>query len=452
MAITRLSLDGYGARPAGDFSGKTPLAVAEFDVLRAVRTLCGAAIVRVGGANGPGRGYLMGDATGTRLRWRAPRSTAAGEWVRVDADGTYVLLDGEDPDRWIEVQVVATALRPAAWVEPIELAEVYGSPPAIEDLDAAQAAAGRVSQTTLTLSAPAGLALANTTAWLDPHDAATYELSWDGTAWHAPHSEAEALATLGTQTIPAGGSVALYVRRTIAAGAAATPRRLVVLHASCDDGAGGRAHSSVRGLYRIANAAEYRFYATASAPIPGQDAPYAVSPTLPATPTPTLADGSYYVGVTWFNGYIESGLRSARRLIIAAGQQATVPPSAPHAVQIRAAGSGTCLVEALYDRTVDVADGTAADTWALWWTTNGSDPNPAGAPNAQVTMTFAGGVATLRYAGIPAQAHGTLVRVLVRARIAAGPTDSENLDIVSTTVRTVGPASGQGAGIPLGEL
>jgi hypothetical protein len=194
--------------------------------LAAVGTLPGVAVVAAAGRNGPGTGRLRSYRDGTWLAWQAPGSASYGVAVACAADGSYVLEDGDDPDRWLRVQVYRAHLVPGPAEDLVHLRDVFSNAIGGAAVSAADAIAGRVDTVELTLVAqqPAG----ELRVWL-AEASAGLELSADGLSWSAPTTEETALA-LGS--LLAGQSRPLFLRRTIPAAAASTPALLNLVHLS----------------------------------------------------------------------------------------------------------------------------------------------------------------------------------------------------------------------------
>jgi len=177
----------------------------------------------------------------------------------------------------------------------------------------------------------------------------------------------------------------------------------------------GRYYHDARGLYRVFNAAGYRFYRSNSGPPAESDTPFATNATLPHEPTDTYADGTWYLSVSYFNGVLDSGFlplgphgETYLRLDIAAGAASGSPPMGPNDWRLEAQAAGVVRVLGVYFESGD----DRADEWAIAYTTNGSTP-PADTPD--VTQTMAGGLAVLAY-DLPGQSHGTTVKVRLQTR------------------------------------
>ena len=121
------------------------------------------------------------------------------------------------------------------------------------------------------------------------------------------------------------------------------------------------------------------------------------------------------------------------------GALVSASPSAPAAYAIAAAAGGTMTITAHYPYLPDGTD--AADTWALWITSNGDVPDPDAAADDTVTMVKTTGVARLSYT-TEAFDDAATIKAIVRTRRAGAPDyDSANTTIVSAVADTDGPAA-----------
>jgi len=198
--------------------------------LTAIGTIPGVAVLNAAARNGTGTARLRssGETVGHLLCYRAPGSSTFGVPHRVEADGVYVLPDGEDPSKFVRVQVWTAYLAPGIAEGSVKLRDVFNNEIKADDVSAAEAAAGDVETTTLSLENDGGRILSQVKAWLDP-STENLEISSDGVAWSTPTGEASAL---GLADVPPDGSVTLHLRRTIAAGAPSDPEILNQLHLS----------------------------------------------------------------------------------------------------------------------------------------------------------------------------------------------------------------------------
>jgi len=177
-----------------------------------------------------------------------------------------------------------------------------------------------------------------------------------------------------------------------------------------------RWYADLRGLWRIFNEAEYRFYWGTSPPAEG-DTPDATSASLPHTPADTFADGVHYLSASYFNGVLDSGFlalgpqgETYLRLEIADGAEAGNPPAAPLDVRLEVAAGGVITVHALY---IEPTASLRATQWAIGYTTDGSTP-PADDPD--VTSSLGESLLSVLDYSLPAQADGTTVKVRVQTR------------------------------------
>ena len=204
-------------------------------------------------------------------------------------------------------------------------------------------------------------------------------------------------------------------------------------------------YAAGRGVYRIFNAAEYRFYRSNSGPPAESDSPFATSATLPATPADTYADGTWYLSVSYFNGVIDSGFLALGTngetylvLEISGGSALSDRPSAPLDVRLEQRPSGVVRVHGIYNPYPDGSN--AADEWALNYTTDGSDP-AADSPIYTASLPSSG-LAIFAY-DLPSQSHGTTIkaRLQVRRDLGGGSYRYSSSSIVTTTADAQGPSA-----------
>ena len=157
---------------------------------------------------------------------QAPGGSQFGRPVLCDVDGDYLLRDGDDPDKYIRVQVLAADLLAGVNEARVILDDVYNNALAGDDVTAAEASAGNVESWALTLKNISNSILSQLRVWID-RDTVNVEISDDGAAWVSPTDEGSALA-FGDLLI--GATTTLYVRRSIAAGAVADGGLLNCLH------------------------------------------------------------------------------------------------------------------------------------------------------------------------------------------------------------------------------
>ncbi len=205
---------------------------------------------------------------------------------------------------------------------------------------------------------------------------------------------------------------------------------------------------SLRGAYRVFNAAEFRFFKATDTPPTDADSPYATNASLPHTPTDTFANGEWYLGMKEFDGVYESDFRPVGpngetwvRLSVVGGTTASAPPQPPflESIRLELRAGGVVRVHALYDE----AAALRAGDFVVNATFDGSTPSESsGSPTA--TQTIPGtGLAILAH-DLSGQSNGTTVKVRVQTRRTdSGPTNvwSEGSAVLTATADAQGPAA-----------
>lgn len=222
------------------------------------------------------------------------------------------------------------------------------------------------------------------------------------------------------------------------------PARVIFIRPRMPDRA--RRYGAARGLYRVFNAAGYRFYRSNSAPPAETDSPYATNATLPFHPSTLFADGTWYISASYFNGVIDSGFlplgphgETYARLEISGGNQVPTRPSQPLGANLIVRAGGVIRIVAFYPSVADAAN--AATTWAIAYTTDGSTP-ASGSPSLTPSLST-GPLAVLVY-DLPAQANGTTVKVQLQTY--NGTVYSLPLAVMTAVASTVGPSAPLGGG------
>jgi len=201
----------------------------EIQHLVAIGTVSGVAVLAAAAVNGPGYGWLTMHP-GAKLTWRAPGSQRDGLAVEVNADGVYLLEDGENRNAWLRVQTFAGYLSAGHDQCRVYLRDRFETAIGHDDLTAAECSAGDVATWTVTMHNVGAFRMTDLRVWLDGA-VTSLEISDDGLTWVSPSSEAGALVF---GTLAAGASATLYLRRTVGAGAPAAAKVLNVLHARYD--------------------------------------------------------------------------------------------------------------------------------------------------------------------------------------------------------------------------
>lgn len=417
----------------------------QVETFERIGTLDGVVVLDACARNGVGVGRIRAaGAAGDQLSYKAPGSLAWGEPVTVSlvSDEEHVLRDGTDDLRFVRVGTYSDWLGSAgeATLDLVDTYNVIGG----GDVNAGQAAGGDTGTQEVELEnvAPV-ISITTVKVWLDVLQEGI-EISDDGVAWVAPTEEGTALSFL---TIRALDSKTLYIRRTITAGTDASPYEVVLLRYGYDYD-GERYHGDIRGAFRVANDAEFRFHRSNTVPPVETDTPWDTDSSLSHSPTDTFADGTWYLAVSEFDGIIDSGFRpigpngeNYRRLEVSGGAQLPERPIGPQAVAVTLGAGGTARVRANY---WDQDASRLADDWSLAYTTDGSDP-PEDTPDVVIAMGGNGGAEVLDRA-ITAQPHGTTIKVRVQTRKGSGPyAYSADSAVYEVTADATGPAAVIGA-------
>jgi len=197
------------------------------------------------------------------------------------------------------------------------------------------------------------------------------------------------------------------------------------------------------GLYRVAdaNAARYQLWDGVDGSPDLSAAADATSATLPMVRA-LSADHTHHIVVRERNAWDLLSQNVGETVFeIAADGSVVNRPSAPQDVAIEAAAAGAARVQAAY---FYEADSYAADTFLVYLTSDGTDPDPDVDVPTEVTMTKFDGVAKLDWtSGVLGDA--LTAKAIVRTRRSGTPdVDSDNTDIVSCTTSTSGPDTPDG--------
>lgn len=152
------------------------------------------------------------------------------------------------------------------------------------------------------------------------------------------------------------------------------------------------------------------------------------------------ADKTYYMALRTRNkfGIETANITPTIIAIDAGGDEVSVPPSNADNITLSAAAGGLVNIKAEYSSRQDQ---DPADTWLIYLTTNGDDPDPDTDTPIEETMFFEGGVAFLKYT-TGEMTDGLTVKAIIRTRN-SGATDYDSDDdtIYSVTTDTDGPSA-----------
>ncbi|MBX3465272.1 MAG: hypothetical protein KF878_00045 [Planctomycetes bacterium] len=213
-----------------------------------------------------------------------------------------------------------------------------------------------------------------------------------------------------------------------------------------------RRYHAARGLYRVFGPAGYRIYRSDAGPPAEGDEPWATSAALPASPEDAFGDGTWWLSVSYSNGVVDSGFlpigptgETYRLLVVDGGEEAAAPPAAPIDVRLELRAGGVVRVVALYAQ----GGPLRATAWAIAYTVDGSPPDED-APTVVQAFARPGGIELLAR-DLPAQPHGTTVRVRVQVRRGASAY-SVGSTVLEAVADAQGPTQVPGGDLWLGQL
>ena len=200
-------------------------ALAEYEQLRYVGTIPGVVVSHVAGLNGPGVGRLRCQDAGTRIAWRAPGSDTFGSPIACPTDGTYLLQDGEDPDKFIRATVHASYLEAGAEAD-VHIVDRYNNQTASDDVSAEEAEAGDAEAHYIVMKNRSTEMMHRPCVWLDAA-VSGLEISENFVDYVSPTTKETALAF---PDLAPGATDPVGIRRTIGAEAEADADVLNHLH------------------------------------------------------------------------------------------------------------------------------------------------------------------------------------------------------------------------------
>jgi len=180
-----------------------------------VGTIPGVVVEAVAARCGPGAARLRSSADGERLAFKAPGSAVWGLDVVAGVDTTFLLQDGEDPDKWARVARHGAYMNTGPAEGRVLLADVFNNGVGHDDVTAAEALAGDVATYTITLANDSLHRFSKLVAWLDAATAGL-EIFEEWVGWSAPTTEATGIQL---PDIGPGATQSLFLRRTIGAAA-----------------------------------------------------------------------------------------------------------------------------------------------------------------------------------------------------------------------------------------
>jgi hypothetical protein len=406
-------------------------------------------IERVAGANGTGTAYLYGIGD-DKLAWTAPSGTQ-GTSTTVSNGSTVELADGGSANKVVVVR--RTSTNDIAGLMSLDLVYPFNGPIAMSNVAHADRVAGITTYRALMLY-NAGTAITDLYAYTE----ADHVVSMD---WESPSSGAiQVIAnetteptgrawnsgtTYGTGitcNLSAGAYQGLWIRRVVGAGATVNARDYKTIYLRWTQG-GVTYTETLREYYRLADTSKalYEVYVgtdaepdfTAAAGGSGAALPLRVAGALPGSGTRT-----FKVTCCQRNAY---NLRSFNRYshaitIDSTGAEAAAAPSAPTDVSVSEVSGGYLSLQAKYCQHADTAP---ADTWRIYTTGTGVDPDPATDTYTDVTMEAPASLWTSTYildTTVGPFAKNADVRVLVRSYRTSDTTASTNTTATQKTITT----------------
>lgn len=208
---------------------------------------------------------------------------------------------------------------------------------------------------------------------------------------------------------------------------------------------------SGKGHYRMASSEHdtYRLYRGVDEMPDFEGDPWVTFDAFPYM-TPALdASHTYYFtlrqvneyGLESLNYWDEDDDSSWKVEVDSNGDRVTGRPDNPYDVELNQAASAGVQVKAVYNY---LADDNEADTWLVYSTTNGVDPDPDNDSPTEVTMSKIAGVSYLDTT-LAAQGDGNTCKVIVRTRISGSPdVDSDSTTVNSLVVDGTTPSAPEG--------
>jgi hypothetical protein len=195
--------------------------------LTAVGAVPGVSVAAVSARNGAGTAKIRISPDGTGIAWLAPGSGTWGAYTIPDVDGSFLIEDGADADKWARIDVAVAYLSAGA-----ETAVLLALPFSniVDDVDAAEASAGDIEVHAFTIRNASTKALTSIKGWIAA-GVTGLEISKDGVNYYAPDSEGHG-DVLVWAALAAGASADLYLRRTIAGSSPSDPDVLTQLEFS----------------------------------------------------------------------------------------------------------------------------------------------------------------------------------------------------------------------------
>lgn len=469
VRLTGAAFSGAWHRNADDSLGGYPSSrpVTPLTVYR-VGAIYGVVLEWAGGLNGAGIGGLEA-VDEDSLRWTPPGTTTPGTAVVV-ADGSWGVLygAGSDSDKFVVVRRVTSAVLQGS--ETVHLVDVVNNVVGGSNFSEAETTAGESHWRGVMFKNDGAVTISNVRVWFDGGENTDTMLAGEtvvagaiqvipnettspvGLDWSNPTTEGTSLE-LAT-FLSAGVEVGLWIEQVIGALTVADPIVTTVLHYKFT-AAAVTYYGTIRGVNRRAEAglSNYLMFV-------GQDAEPDILgaadeefDTFPfTTPAGVAADHVYYLVTAAQNAYGLRTVMSSSTVIRveAGGGEGGIPPTAPSVVQGLAIAGGEITIYALYMPGIDGAD-LRADTWQIYLSVDGTDPDPDVDTPVEVEMGnqgFATAASPLTYTSTTLDAiEGAPIRYLLRTKRDSVASDNTFDSSHEVTAVWTGPARVDGVAL-----
>ena len=411
----------------------------------------------VADANGEGIGTITAIDENT-LAWTPPGGTQ-GTGVAVANGETKVLEGGTDSKKYVRVSRTSTDDLAGQTSVTLEICE--NTAVSMDNVTGPEATASEASYRALMIHNVSSGEASSVKVWVEtdaetrfefgiqtPIDSELADYSAHGDTFDVPdptswNTDSSYDSPFDAGSIAAGESLGLWIKRDTESSAPCDPSITVKIGLAATVG-GTEYRWELSGQYAVANedTAEYRLYHGIDADPDFSAAPWETFASLPHTTAALTVSHVHNLVLREMNEYgVESqNLEAWRVELDAAGNIVYESPSTPTNISVTAKEALSVLVEAVYDYASDGEDDKEADTWLIYYTTDGSNPDPDNDTPAEETMIKASGEAYLEWTLDEGLSEGDVVKVLVRTQRSAEDVESSNTTIYSATATAVGVA------------
>lgn len=193
---------------------------------------------------------------------------------------------------------------------------------------------------------------------------------------------------------------------------------------------------AVRSAFRIERTSDnrYEFFLAVDGAAFDFSSPTATFTSLPHVHSALPAEAHTYHAVTRKrnqHGLVSQNVEVWELITDDAGADSGTPPTAPVLIDVQPAAGGAVTVTGQYGYLLDGQD--AADTWLIYLTSDGSDPDPGTDTPEEVTLVKADGLANLNWTS-NAFTDGLTIKALLRVRNTGGGPGDTDLDSASSAI------------------